>query len=238
MKALRNRFIGFGPQEDLPEDLLLRLAAWGRAARQDPRTPVRQARFVVADVETTGLDISQDRLLAIGAVDVQEGAVRFRSGFERVLRQETASDPENILVHRIVGSDQLAGEDPREVLVSFLEHSASATLVGFHAHFDDAMLRRAFREHLGLLWSADWLDLAMLGPAVAAAAGRPLAGNQRNLDAWLEQFDLHISLRHNAVADALGTAQLLQVLLHLADRQGAATIAALQRLARAQRWLF
>lgn len=237
MKSLRNRFVGFGPQDDLPAELLLRLAAWGRAPRQDPRTPAGLARFVVVDVETTGLDITRDRLLAIGAVDVRHAAIQFGSGFERVLRQETASDPENILVHRIVGSDQLAGEDPREVLVAFLEHTTEATLVGFHAHFDDAMLRRAFREHLGLLWSADWLDLALLGPAVAAAAGTPLARNQRNLDAWLAQFDLHIAHRHNAVADALGTAQLLQVLLRLADAQGAGSVAALQRLARAQRWL-
>jgi DNA polymerase-3 subunit epsilon len=237
MSLRHGRFIGFGPEREFPADLLLRLSAWGRSPRQDPRTPAGMARFAVVDVETTGLDISRDRLLAIGAVDVQGGAIPFDSGFERVLRQETASDPENILVHRIAGSEQLAGEDPAEILVAFLEHTVDATLVGFHTHFDDAMLRRAFREHLGLVWSAEWLDLALLGPAVAAASGTPLARNQRNLDAWLQQFDLHIAHRHNAVADALGTAQLLQVLLPLAASLGAETVAGLQRLARVQRWL-
>ena len=112
--------------------------------------PLATARWVVVDVETTGLDIHRDRLLAIGAIGVTGNALPPRDSFEAVLKQETASDASNILVHRITGSEQREGEPPGESLDRFLRFVTSAGTagcIGYHAAFDEAMLKRACKAH-------------------------------------------------------------------------------------------
>jgi hypothetical protein len=53
--------------------------------------PHGKARCVVVDVETSGLDLARDSLIAIGAVAVNELALDLDDCFEIVLRQEKAS---------------------------------------------------------------------------------------------------------------------------------------------------
>ena len=87
--------------------LLARLRAalpWGNMpAAQTARRPITQTRFVVVDVETSGLDLRSDRLLSIGAVAVEAGAIHPADSIELVLRQTQESGHDNILLHGIAG---------------------------------------------------------------------------------------------------------------------------------------
>jgi DNA polymerase-3 subunit epsilon len=167
------------------------------------------ARLVVADVESTGLDMQRDRLIAIGAVSVEGARIDLGRSFYRVLRQPESSSCENILVHGIGGTEQCAGEDPVEALLAFLEFAGRAPLVGYHAAFDAAMIGRAMREHLGEKFDLPWIDLAYVAPDLIRPEGRAPKG----LDAWLDRFGIEAFSRHDAVADALATAQLLLAVL-------------------------
>jgi DNA polymerase-3 subunit epsilon len=59
----------------------------------------------------------------------------------------------------------------------------------------------------------------------------------RGLDDWMDRFGISNLSRHNALADALATAQLLQVVLAEAMKQGITTLAGLIKLEQDQRWL-
>ena len=195
--------------------------------------PVRETRFVVLDVETSGLNPFRDRLLSIGAVVVRHGAIRLGEAMEVVLKQAAPSDGQNILVHGIDGTTQLAGQDPPEALAAFLAYAGKGPLVGYHVDFDRIMIERAMREALGIKPANEWLDLARLMPALYPEA----AARGRGLDFWLETFSIQNAARHNAVADALATAQLLQVALARAGASGWERYADLRRLDDDQGWL-
>ncbi|WMR32187.1 3'-5' exonuclease, partial [Metapseudomonas otitidis] len=47
--------------------------------------PLAEQRFVVLDLETSGLDMSRDLVLSIGAVSIEAGAVPLGRGFEATL---------------------------------------------------------------------------------------------------------------------------------------------------------
>jgi DNA polymerase-3 subunit epsilon len=191
------------------------------------------ARFVVVDVETSGLNPFQDRLIAIGAVGVTDGLLRLGDTFEVVLRQDAPSCSDNILVHGIDGTTQRAGAEPVPALLAFLDYAGKCPLVGFHADFDRIMIERAIRSALGIKPANPWLDLAYLAPALL----RGRAEKARSLDEWTQAFGLENPARHNAVADALVTAQLFQILLVEAKRQDISTCGGLARVAEGQRWL-
>ncbi len=212
----------------------LALTAYQSGLSIPESSPLGTLRFVVADVETTGLNPLADRLISIGAVTVVNRTVQLASGFEVVVRQTQASANANILIHGIDGTTQLAGLEPAPALLEFLGYAGKAPLVGFHADFDRVVIDRASKAALGCVPENVWLDLAYLAPALLAQPGKAVP---QVLDEWMQRFGIENHARHNALTDALATAQLLQVVLARALATGAATLADLIRLEQDQRWL-
>lgn len=208
--------------------------------------PADERRWVVLDVEASGLDAQRDRLLAVAALalhfDHPPGGSRrprivLADSFEGVLLQPVAADvmPDktNILVHGIGLGAQRAGRPPAQVLADFERYVAGAPLLAFHAAFDRTLLDRHGRALLGHPMAGPWLDLAplaaVLNPRVRAQA----------LDDWLAHFGIRCLARHQAAADTLATAELLLALWPALQRElgGRTGLADLARLAAQQRWV-
>jgi len=198
----------------------------------DDALPPRALRWVVVDCESSGLDPERDRLLSIGAVAVREGRVAHADAFGAVLRQEQASEVPNILVHGIGAEAQLGGRDPASALEEFARFVAGAPLVAFHAAFDQALLGRAMAAS-SAGWKPRWLDLAQLAPALYPQRAKSCT----SLDGWLAAFAIGHPARHDAMADAYATAQLLLILLAEAERQRLSSARELFAVARERRWL-
>lgn len=187
-------------------------------------------RWVVLDVETSGLDHSSDRLMSIGAVAVRERRIVVPDSLELTIRQPGASERENILLHGIGAEAQLSGLDPKQACRQFLNYVGRSPLVAFHASFDRAFLMRAAKAFVGVPIGNAWIDLADLAPALHPGTGA------RSLDDWLTHFGIPVEQRHTAVGDAFATAMLFLRLLASvppADRRPRR----LQRLAAHAHWL-
>lgn len=184
------------------------MAAWRALPTTTARVPLEQSRLVVVDVETSGLNIHRDRLIAIGAVAVVNGRVALADSLEIVLQQDVVSGKDNILIHGIGGEVQREGVPPAAALLTFLEFVGKSPLVAFHTGFDQAMIGRAIRTYLGFRLDHQWTDLAYVAPTLFAR----LARSHRSLDHWMEYFQISNYARHSALADALSTAELLLAL--------------------------
>jgi DNA polymerase-3 subunit epsilon len=167
---------------------------------------------------------------------VRGDSIDHLDSFEAVLRQDEVSSEENILIHGIAGTEQRAGRDPAEALVAFLEFVGGDPLIAYHAFFDQAMLGRACKSHLGVEMPRAWLDLAYLTPAVL----RPGPQETRRglgLDDWLARFGVVVSERHRAVADAYATAQLWLCLAPTMSAMGMQLSRDVLKLAADYEWL-
>jgi hypothetical protein len=76
-----------------------------------------------------------------------------------------------------------------------------------------------------------------ISPLAAALVPEAYRYGGRSLDDWLAAFGIECTIRHNAAADALATAELLLRLRSLAGRQGTRGHAGLMKVARQQKWL-
>lgn len=222
-----------GRQPRLPPAQAEAMAAYLALPAPDLEQPADRQRLVVVDVETSGLDPLRDRLLAIGAVAVDGGVIRLEDSFEIVLHQDVPSDSENILVHGIDGTTQCAGVGHAEALTRFLAYAGRSPLAGFHTGFDRAAIRRATRTALGAVPVNDWLDLATAAPALYPEH----ADATHTLDDWTRLFGIENHARHNALSDALATAQLLLVVMSRASESGQRRLRDLFAASEAQRWL-
>lgn len=210
---------------------------WPAALRRS-KSAIDDTRWVVLDVESSGLDADRDRLLAIAAVSVRHDGRRawidLADSFEAVLLQPPANAPvdkANILVHGIGVGAQRGGDDASGVLARFETFVGASPLLGFHAAFDRRLIERASDAALGRRMRNAWLDIADL--AVVLRPDLPA----RALDDWLAFYGIECSVRHQAAADALATAELLLRLWPAALAEGAQGFRGFARLASHRRWL-
>jgi DNA polymerase-3 subunit epsilon len=223
----------FGPGLQLRPHQVARLGTWRAIPAASQSVSVEHSRFVVVDVETSGLNLREDKLISIGAVAVVNGKIALGDSFYVVLQQQEASEKTNILLHGIGTAEQLKGVPPADALLDFLNFLGKDPLIAFHVTFDETMIKRALREYLGFSLKHPWMDMAYVMPSL----NPPLARKYRALDDWIGHFGIRIDARHNALADALATAQLFQIAIAQANRKEVVNFSGLFDLERAQRWV-
>ena len=194
-----------------------------------------EARWLMVDVEASGLDAARDQLLAIAGVALRVDWPKRRiaivpaDSFEVVLRQEAPSTRENILLHGIGAQRQRDGLEPVAALDRFRAWAGASPLLAFHAAFDETLVGRWARATPAGPLANAWLDLDHLctvtHPTVRA----------RSLDEWMAHFGIRCAARHQAAADALAEAELL---LRIWPRVAAecGSWADVVRMAAAHRW--
>lgn len=205
--------------------------------RSRSRFEVDESRWVMLDVETSGLNPHHDRLLAIAAIALRVDWAKRRlsvdlgDSFEVVLRQEeVTAAKDNILLHGIGVQRQREGVAPEVALQAFAAYAGRSPLLAFHAAFDQAMIARHMRQHLEAPPANPWVDIEYLC-AVTHENVRA-----RSLDEWMRHFGIECAVRHQAAADTLAECELL---LRVWPRVAAqcSSWADIERMARQQRWI-
>ena len=185
---------------------------------------LERATYVVVDLETTGLRPGTSRICEIGAVRVRE--LELREEFHTLVDPKVPIGP---AITALTGlrDEQLRGAPSEASAVRrFLAFAGDAVLVAHNARFDLAFLDRETERLTGARLAGPVVDTVGL-------ARRLLAGRTARAGlASLAQF-IGTAARpcHRALPDALATAEILLVLLGLAQERGAATVADLCELA-------
>jgi DNA polymerase-3 subunit epsilon len=216
--------------------------ARGRSGSAGRERRVDAHRWVVLDVESSGLDATRDRLIAIAAIAlrVEPGTaprIDLGDSFEVVLAQPRPVDPaavdkDNILIHGIGVLAQAQGMPPGAALESFQRWLADAPIIAFHSAFDEALLQRSMQGTLGRRLPNAWLDLADIARVLEPDS------RARSLDDWLCLRGIACAVRHQAASDALATAELLLTLWPgVVAQRSAQGWESLARLASQRRWL-
>jgi DNA polymerase-3 subunit epsilon len=193
-------------------------------------------RWIVLDVESSGLNPRSDHLLAIAAVavevsaDFRRASIIIGDSYEAVLKQDLPSHKDNILIHHIGAQAQSEGRPPVEVLEEFRRWAGNCPLLAFHAPFDEAMINRAY-SLFGLKGlQNEWLDIE---PLAKITGVNPRI---RSLDEWLGHFGIECAIRHQAASDTFATAELLMRLWPYLTKE-ANSWASLRSIARQANWI-
>jgi DNA polymerase III subunit epsilon len=196
---------------------------------------VHEARWVVLDVETSGLNPQQDALLAIAAIALRVDwahktlRIDLADSYEVVLQQSVSSSKENILLHGIGAQRQAAGVPAAQALQDFAHYCAGAPLLAFHAAFDRALIER-YAKTSGVEVGSAWADIEHLCAVTHTQAPA------RSLDEWMAYFGVRCAQRHQAAADTLAECEvLLRVWPHIATQ--CASWRDVQKLAASHRWI-
>lgn len=189
--------------------------------------PAREQRYVVVDLETTGLDVNRDRVVSVGAYRVVNNRVRVGEVFSELVNPGRDIPPESIRVHAIV-PDQVAGARVAwEVFDSFLEFLGNDILVAHHALFDLFFINWVMRNRHGIRLQNVVLDSVLMCRTAFIEPdpyGQRRGAKRCSLDALAERFGLQVPERHTALGDALATALIFQRLILELEKRGWKTL--------------
>ena len=210
------------------------LSKWWRHFR--PELPLNAKRWVMIDVETTGLDPRHDALLCLAAIAIDlrepEPQLRADDSFEVVIAQEVLrSTHDNILLHGIGWGQQRQGQAMPQALQALSAWVADSPLLAYHAAFDQEVLRQAYKRCKLRQPSWQWLDMADLLPAAYPQV------QSRSLDQWMQELGVRCVRRHQAIADVWATAQLFLKAWPQWQVQQLQSWGDLAQRAKEQRWL-
>lgn len=193
------------------------------------RTPLNEVRFVVLDLETTGLDVKKDRMLSLGAMVVQAQEIRVAERLEYFIHQPQYQPNQSVNIHGIMPQQNANGiteEMAIKHLLSFLQQSV---IVGHHIGFDIAILNQATKRIYGKALLNKVIDTRVLAERVQ---GLRLGENPREvftLDQVCQTFNIRLHERHTAAGDTLLTALLFLKLMGRLQKRGVNTLGQLRR---------
>ena len=186
--------------------------------------PIDDVRFVVVDLETTGLNPATDAIVAIGAVGVVGGDILLDDAFSALLKVERNTPA--VTVHGVTRDQSRQGLDEPAALERFLNYLKDGVIVGHHIGHDVTAVNAACHRHWGFSLfnrSLDTMDVTLHLERHGAFSGRPPI-RRFTLDALCEMFGVVPHDRHTAAGDAFITAQVFQRLTRLAVRFGRGTL--------------
>jgi DNA polymerase-3 subunit epsilon len=169
-----------------------------------------ETRYVVVNTETEAMDGGGQRLLAVGAVAINQGLLHPADAFRASL-----------------------GSAPADALIGLIKFIGRSPAIVYNAPFNQGTLERAFEQNLGSVPEVDWIDLMVLMPSLYPER---IAGQAR-MDAWLGAFGIDRIDHRDALLEALAVAQLHQVALARASVQGLTTPRDLLETQSSRKWL-
>jgi DNA polymerase-3 subunit epsilon len=195
-----------------------------RASMPDLDRPLDSVRFVVLDIETTGLDVKQDQLLSVGAVAVQGGAIQVEDRFECLVHQEYLPRPETISIHGIVPRPDSGSLEEKQALKALIQYLGPAVLVGHHLSFDLLLINTLLRDWLGDVLYNRHLDTERLARRIAPPNAYAGGIGRYGLDVLCEEYGIRPHDQHTAAGDAYLTALLFLKLVWHLQKRGATTL--------------
>lgn len=170
----------------------------------DPQLILRDATFIVFDLETTGLDFQSDRIIEIGAIKyknfepIAEFSTLVQTGIELT---------DDIIRLTGINPSMLVGQpEITDVLPKFFDFIEGSILVAHNAEFDIGMVKAAAnRVGIDLEWPC-FCTLKMARELLPAL-------ENKKLGTLAEYYGLTFESRHRSIGDVKVTGGVLKGLM-------------------------
>jgi len=162
---------------------------------------------VVFDTETTGLDVSKDEILSIGAVKIKDNKILTSQTFEVFLQNSKEISSASIKIHGIRPVDLKNAKTTKEGIEEFLHFVGARPLVGYYLEFDVGMINRYTKEMLGITLPNQMIEVSEIyfDKTISLI---PQGNIDLRFDTILKNCAVPNMGVHNAVNDAIMTAMI------------------------------
>lgn len=193
---------------------------WGKPEQSfDESISIDSTRFVVLDTETTGFDYTNDRILCIGALVLQNGVIPINESLEIFIQQEHY-DQASAKIHGILKECVIERPTELQALQEFLSFLGDSIIIAHHTVFDITMINKALERNGLPELKNKTLDTAVLYKKTLLISNLLERKEAYSLDELADKFDISKKDRHTAMGDAYITAiAFLKILKKLREKK-------------------
>lgn len=188
-----------------PIDTLL-LNLW--RSKFNKRLDWKNIRYLVIDTETTGLTPKENTMLSIGWVAIESGKVKLNSARHRYIKVKEGVG-QSATIHQIRDCELQDGITINQAMAELLTAVKDSVLVFHHAPMDMAFLNKYSRQ----LYNAPLLMPVI--DTLNIEKSRHMHNDQARKNGFFrlaqcrQRYGLSAHQGHNALTDAIATAELL-----------------------------
>lgn len=179
--------------------------------RSHRRLSWQLAEFQALDFETTGLDLRRDAVVSFGLVPVRGGRIDLSGADYQEVSPEAPLSPRSITVHHLRPVDLAAAPPLADVVDRLRSHLEHRFLLAWSAEIEASFLSRALGGSVRR-WLSRTVDVLHLAVVADRLARRKAPGNSYTLAEVVGRHGLPVEEAHNALNDALMTAEMFLIL--------------------------
>lgn len=180
----------------------------------------KETELLALDLETTGLDARQHNIVSMGWVIIRDGVIQMDEAGHLVIQSGLPMN-QSATIHGIFDSEIAQGIPLESALEELLRKLHGRVLVLHHAPLDIAFLNEACKQACGQKLLVPTIDTMALEKARLDRRDQPIKPGMLRLGAVRERYGLGQVRAHNALTDALATAELLLAIIAHSESGGA-----------------
>lgn len=172
------------------------------------KTDYRQVEYIAIDLETTGLSAVKDHILSFGLVGITGVSVNLSSAEHILVRTNRDIPEESAVIHQITDEQAATGNDISDVMPHVLERLAGRVMIAHHARIEIGFLSNACEGLYGMKLPIPTVDTQTVALRLFQRRNITVAPNELRLHGLRERYNLPRYPAHNALSDALASAEL------------------------------
>lgn len=174
--------------------------------------------YLSVDLETTGFEPQTDAILSIGHVDIEHGQIEVGSARHVIVQPHTEISEQSAAIHGLTDDTCAKGQGFRQAIEELLYSLSGKILIAHHARLELGFIDRACRSLYGGPFITPTVDTLYLALQRMQRRQHSFPAGALRLYKLREEYGLPRYKAHNALTDALATAELF--LAQLAEKGG------------------
>ncbi len=200
-EAKRKRLLAKAPEGALRDFLSVPFPA--------PQTPFQDIPILSVDFETTGLHAVRDKLLSVGFVTLQQNQIKLSNSYHQVIKTKGQLHEDNVLIHQITDDIKERGLQLRTVVETLLEAMRGKVMLVHFARIEKQFLAQACIELYGMTPIFPVIDTLVVAKKRLDHRDVAYDPSELRLSSLRHKYELPDHYAHNALNDAIATAELL-----------------------------
>ncbi|MBC8210497.1 MAG: 3'-5' exonuclease [Gammaproteobacteria bacterium] len=168
--------------------------------------------IVALDFETTGLKPQIDQILSYGKVHIKDGVIKLSSARHELIRPDKPIPEASAIIHHITDDQAINGRPIAQVLPELLEYLSGKVMLVHYNKIEQGFLNAACEKHYGSPFMIPTIDTLVLARRILTHRNHTLPTNRLRLFNLQADFKLPRYKAHNALNDAISTAELFLAL--------------------------
>lgn len=169
---------------------------------------ISETDIVSVDIETTGLNPENDKIVSIGFVTVKNLSVQLEMSGHYIVHTKKCIPEQSVVIHQITDDRLKEGISIRQAVPLLLQHLQGKVMLVHNANIEQGFLNKICRSLYGSDFVIPVIDTQLLAKRSMERRNLPCKSTDLRLFNLRRKYNMPAYKAHNALMDAIATAEL------------------------------